>query len=110
MRLPKQKNIPYLGGLWTLIGYLAFIFSFVNTLFITVITYSTSERARIIFPSYWIFLSSYLIFGFFMTYLCYKYVIPSTLTFQQEQSVLDNRNPLYDKVCKIEEIVKELKK
>lgn len=108
MKLPKQHNIPYLGGIWTLAGYVAFFYSCLNTFWIIIIAYSSTEEIRNVFQSYLLFFACNIFIGFLFLVFCYKYVIPSTITFQQVQSVIDKRNPIYEKVCEIERKLDEL--
>jgi len=107
--IPKQIHVPYIGAIWELVGCVSFILSILNMLFVTIITYSTNDTVRHIFPSYWIFFIIYSIFGGIMALVSYVYILPSRIKFLQEQSVIDNRNPMYDKICENEKLLKEMK-
>lgn len=106
---PKQINVPYLGALWELYCRMAGIYGAFNTLMLTVVLYSTNDKIRSVFSSYWLFLGFIIILGIIGLLFVYIFLLPSSTIFIQKQSVIDNRNPVYNKICDNEKLLYEIK-
>lgn len=103
MKLPKQKTMSTkLGGVLCLISETMFLYSVANFLMISNMYFKDSPTAQSLFHSYlffFIFMCSCGLAG--MTF-AYIFIIPSKYKFAAEQSTRDNRNPIYNKVEKME--------
>ncbi|WP_319506977.1 hypothetical protein [uncultured Methanolobus sp.] len=110
--IPKQRKISTrVGGLLIIVGETMFLFSLLNFLMITRLQYYSSGDSfmRTLFPHYLFFLAALFLAAFIGMWLTYVYVFPSKQRFAQEQSIKDDRSPLYNKVLDIESEIEELK-
>jgi hypothetical protein len=110
--VPKQRKMSTrVGGLLIIVGETMFLFSLLNFLMITRLQYYSSGDSfmRTLFPHYLFFLAALFIAAFRGMWLTYVYVFPSKQRFAQEQSIKDDRSPLYNKVLDIESEIEELK-
>lgn len=100
-----QNNLPYVGALWDLAGRVAFVFNCLNYLLMTRVYYFNTGDSLIrdTFQSYSMFL--FIAFALFavLSIILYKFVVPAHNQFTQEQSYLDGRSPLFDKVVELME-------
>ncbi|WP_340820755.1 hypothetical protein [Methanolobus sp. WCC4] len=110
--IPKQRKMSTrVGGLLIIVGETMFLFSLLNFLMITRLQYYSSGDSfmRTLFPHYLLFLAALFFAAFIGMWLTYVYVFPSKQRFSQEQSIKDDRSPMYNKVLGIENEISELK-
>lgn len=105
----KQKNVPYVGAIYELLARVAFLYSLVSQLLMTRLYFYNQGDSFLkeSFGSYWLFLGFLLLICWVLSWLSWAFLIPSQNKFCQEQAVIDNRSPLYEKVCEIERLIRD---
>ena len=104
--IPKQRRMSTkVGGLLIIVGETMFLFSLLNFLMITRLQYYSygDSFMRTLFPHYLFFLAALLVAAFIGMWLTYVYIFPSKQRFSQEQSIKDDRSPMYNTLLEMKE-------
>lgn len=110
--IPKQRKMSTkLGGFLIIVGEIMFLFSLLNFLMITRLQYYSSGDSfiRILFPDYLIFMGAMFVLTLIAMWITYVYILPSKQLFSQEQSIKDNRSPIYNEIIEIHGEISELR-
>lgn len=110
--IPKQVHVPYLGALFDLTSKALALVGGINFLMLTRNTYYDPGDCllRDIFGSYILFMVVVLLTGFVGLFILYIFLVPSANSYAQRQAVIEGRSPMYEKLCDVENRLKELEK
>lgn len=111
MKLPKQKQIPYLGGFYTLACIVMSLISFGDLILRSRLYYYNvgDSLLKDIFGSYLLYMVACGFAGIILLIFAWMFLLPSNTKFVQEQSVIDGRNPMFEKILNIEKEILDIK-
>lgn len=110
--VPKQVHIPYVGALYELSGRVFYFVSIAGYVLTTRVQYYNpgDPWIRESFGSYITFAVSLFVFAMLMGVIVWVALIPSQNKFLQEQAVIEGRSPMYEKLCDMDERLKNIEK
>lgn len=110
--IPKQVHVPYLGALFDLNSKALALAGGFSFLMLTRNTYYDSDDCllRDIFGSYILFMIAIMLGYFIVLIILYVFLVPSTNSYAQKQAVIEGRSPMFEKLCEVEERLKEIEK
>ncbi len=110
--IPQQKRMSTtVGGMLILVSETMFLFSMLNFVLVTRIQYYNPGDAymRQLFPNYLLFLGALAAGALLAMILVYMFILPSKMTFSQQQAVKDERSPTYNLLTQMHRELGELR-
>ena len=102
--IPRQIHIPYIGAIYELLGRVFFFISLVSFVLNTRVQYYNvgDTWLRDTFGVYWFFMLVLICLAVVITIFIWIFLLPSQYKHIQDQATKPGINPIYDKLCEIE--------